>query len=181
MPDERHMPEVDKLKRLRDDCNAHKGRLRKLIAEGKLDAAREVIDTILPLLTEAVEHTMDARGTIVQSFDDAFGEFAEGMQDHEDRLDALEGDVGVTILMPEDADTFRKVVGALRTMVELQLAQGTQPPEIEAKLKETLALCTTADAIIEQHTVSDEEEEDEEPDAETEPEADGATAPGGTA
>jgi hypothetical protein len=173
MPDP--TPEIDKLKRLRDDCNAHKGRMRKLIADGKLDAARELSDTLLPIVVEAIEHTMAFRDGVFEGF----GEFAGGMQDHEDRLDALEVEDTTTILMPEDAETFAKVVGALRTLCEELLASGAQPAEGEARLKELLALCTTADAIIEQSAVPDEDEDEEEGDeAGT---SDDATAPGGDA
>jgi hypothetical protein len=162
---------------VRDDCNAYKGKLRKLIADGKADAASELASSVLPMLVDAIEQTMVVR----DDCNEGFADMAEGMQDHEDRLDALEADVGTTILMPEDADTFAKVCGALRSIVEELLAKGGQPPEGEAKLRETLALCTTAEAIIAQHTLPDEDEDEDEAEEGEELGEDGANAAGGQA
>jgi hypothetical protein len=168
------MPEdVDRLKRLRDDCNTHKGRIRKAIADGKLDVATELATTVLPLLTDSIELMMEIR----DGYGESIQEMGEDVEDHEDRLEALESDAGSTILMPEDAETLQKIIDALRAIVEELLSKGGHSPEGEQKLRETLALCATGEAIIEHSRIPD---EDDLPDEE-EPDGEKPSSPGGEA
>ena len=152
------MPEdIDRLKRLRDDCNTHKGRLRKAIAEGTIDVGAEISTTLLPLLTDSVELMMEIRDGYGESLQD----LGEDVEEHEDRIEALESAEGVTILMPEDAETFSKIIAALRTIATDALEKGGLPTEVEGKLRESLALCATGDAIIEHSKIPEDDTEED--------------------
>lgn len=111
-------------------------RINREVKENKFAASKEITRTILPLLSKLAE---------------GVGIMAEEI---EEELSNLAGDIEESVLFPEDADLFGRLVS-----FNLQILSGM--PENTPGRKELEDIVNQAKARLEEISVKEEEDEDE--------------------
>jgi hypothetical protein len=159
--------EVDQIQQLRDGCNQHIGRLRKVITTSPEGVMREITETVLPIVRDLSEQLMILRGSAWEGLD----EFATGMNEFDERLVAVEeGQLpDSTVLMPEDAESILKLAEGTTALCEAMLAQGGHAPEGEQKIRELMALATTCKTIATDNVIEPEDDDEAEDEGDAQP------------